>query len=115
MASSSYSASPSRPRRPAARTTAPGADTKEAAQGRSQPPPYDTHATFEALDVDRDGVITWQDFTIHIHTIDDPARALRAEVAYRALWTAVCDAMDTNHDRVITRAEYTAHLATHQH
>ncbi|MGW2426558.1 low temperature requirement protein A [Streptomyces sp. NPDC001709] len=93
-----------------ARTTTP-TDTKQAAHGDLLARLYDINAPFESLDVDRDGLITWQDFTVHIHAIDDPALAHRAEVAYRALWTAMCEALDTNHDRVITQTEYNTYLA----
>ncbi|MGW7461880.1 low temperature requirement protein A [Streptomyces sp. NPDC054797] len=75
-------------------------------------------ASFELLDADGDGVITWRDFTLLLHRIQsdsataDPTVVHRTEVAYRALWTAMCQAMDTDRGRVITRAEYTAYLAS---
>ncbi|MGW7440162.1 low temperature requirement protein A [Streptomyces sp. NPDC054849] len=74
-------------------------------------------ASFEVLDADGDGVITWRDFTLQLHRIQsdsattDPTLVHRTEVAYRALWTAIGQAMDTDRGRVITRAEYTAYLA----
>src|SRR6202035_5751153 len=64
-----------------------------------------------------DGVITWLDFTILLRRINtDPTSAqsdlsYRAEQAYRALWTSMCDAMDLTKDRVITRDEYPPSLA----
>ena len=69
---------------------------------------------FDLLDVDGDGVITWRDFTALLHRLRtdpsgaDTALVYRAELAYRALWTAMCTAMDLHDDHVITRAEYSA-------
>ncbi len=73
-------------------------------------------SSFTLLDTDGSGEITWTDFTDLLHRIiKDPSTAQtdlphRAEQAYQALWTALCESMDVNNDHIITREEYAAYM-----